>query len=660
MERDAFSVEIFANLFKAIVDEMGWVVLRSSHTTFVKETQDFAVALVSLEGETIAYPYDIGATPIMGVPMHAATRAFDDWQPGDVMITNDPYTTGGMVMHLNDLYLFRPIFVDGKLLCFAWAFIHCTDVGGYAPGSIDMQNRDVFQEGLRLRPVRLYRAGVFNREVWQIFADNCRIPDPNWGDMTACMAALERAEHRLSGLVARHGRNAVAWAMGATIDRTERIARDVLKRIPKGEYSFVEFFEDDYVSEIPVRLAVTLRSSGDGHVVLDYTGSDPQVAAALNLPTGSMRRHPFLCLGLTNFVVTQTESIHINSGIIRCIDLVLPDASVVNASFPAACGMRFTTAMRIHDLVLGALSLALPGQVPAGGGNAVVITYIATAAPGGTGRVVVANPVPSGSAGGPSADGVSGTDFSVAFLRNVPVEVLEAEAPVLIRTFALTPDSEGAGRLRGGFGLNYELEIREPGAVVVMRGKDRHRFSAWGIQGGEAAEPGGNVSMRDGETHSIGKQTVYRPALNEVIRLWSGGGGGYGDPLDRDPQAVADDVTSSLVTVQRAKRAYGVVLSGGAVDKAATDAARAELRRARPAPVAFDFGPARREWEHTHGAAPARIAEWLAGLPSGVRREAQTLAYRRLHETGAGPYGIETIERVIAGTATSLRVPEAG
>ena len=132
---------------------MAWILLRSSHTTFVKETQDFAVALVTPEGEIFAYPYGSGATPIMGVPMHAGTQAVDDWEPGDVLFTNDPYSTGGMVMHLNDIYLFRPIFVDGTLLCFAWSFIHCTDVGGYAPGSIDMQNNEVFQEGLRMRPV---------------------------------------------------------------------------------------------------------------------------------------------------------------------------------------------------------------------------------------------------------------------------------------------------------------------------------------------------------------------------------------------------------------------------------------------------------------------------------------------------------------------------
>jgi len=649
---DAAAIEIFANLFKAVVDEMAWILLRSSHTTFVKETQDFAVSLVTPEGEIFAYPYGSGATPIMGVPMHAGTRAFDDWEPGDVLFTNDPYTTGGMVMHLNDIYLFRPIFVDGALLCFAWSFIHCTDVGGYAPGSIDMQNNEVFQEGLRMRPFRLYRRGELNTEMWNVFADNCRIPSLNWGDLTACTAALAKAEQRMQRLAQRYGRDAVAAAIRGTLDRTEQIARDVLKRVPAGEYRFTEFFEDDYISDVPVRIALKLVSRGDGHVTLDYTGSDPQVRAALNLPSGGMRHHPFLCMGLTNFVVTKSEAIHINAGILRCIDLVLPEASIVNARFPAACGMRFTTAMRVHDLVVGALSQALPGQVPAGGGNTLVVSYISTSELGASGRVVVANPVLSGSAGGPDRDGVSGTDFSVAFLRNVPVEVLESEVPVLVRGYGLIPDSEGAGRYRGGFGTQYEVEVRHPSAVLVMRGKDRFKFGSWGAFGGGGGSVNGNTGQRGDKLHDIGKRTVYRPELGEHIRMWSGGGGGYGDPLERDPAAVAADVVAGLVSRPRAHDVYGVVLHNGTADESATACRRDELRAARGAAEKFDFGPGRSAWERVHGKAAELIADWLPSLPIGVRRYAQAHVYRTLHETGPGPYDAALVRDVLANVGT--------
>jgi N-methylhydantoinase B len=652
---DAIGVEIFANLFKAIVDEMAWIVLRSSHTTFVKETQDFGVALVTPEGEMFAYPYGSGATPLMGVAMQAATRACA-WEPGDVLITNDPYATGGMVMHLNDIYLFRPVFIAGELFCFAWSFIHCTDVGGAAPGSIDMQNCEVFQEGLRLRPVKLFRRGALNQEVWNIFADNCRIPSLNWGDMTACVAALTRAEERLARLVERYGRESVRRAMYQTLDRSERLARQVLAQIPPGCYRFTEYFEDDYVSDLPVRLVVALIARGDGTVVLDFTGSDPQVRAALNLPTGSMPHHPFLAMALVNFIVTRSQAIHINAGLLRPIDLVLPEASVVNAAFPAACGMRFTTAMRVHDLVLGALTQAIPGEVPVGGSGVLVVSYVSTSELGAAGRVVVANPVSGGSGASAERDGISGAEMSVAFLRNVPVEVLEAEAPVLVRRFALSPDSEGPGRQRGGFGVEYELEIRHPSAVIVMRGKDRHRFTSWGAAGGGAGAPSGCVGIRPGmPPHDIGKCTVYRPQIGEVIRLWGGGGGGFGDPLERDPAAVAADVAAGLLSPQRARAVYGVVPG----DEAASAALRRRLRAARPAAEAFDFGTARREWERRHGRAAEAIAAFLPSLPAGVRRHAQSEFYRHLHRAGPGPYDDETIAAALAALAAAFGRPAA-
>jgi N-methylhydantoinase B len=577
--------------------------------------------------------------------------------PGDVLMTNDPYSTGGMVMHLNDIYLFQPIFADGALLCFAWCFIHCTDVGGYAPGSIDMQNNEVFQEGLRLRPMRLYRAGVLNTELWNIFADNCRIPALNWGDITACVSSLNKAAERMQRLTQRYGRDAVTTAIAGTLDRTERITREVLARIPAGEYRFTEFFEDDYISDLPVRLALRLVSHGDGRVTLDYTGSDPQVRAALNLPAGSMKHHPFLSLGLTNFVVTKSDSIHINAGIQRCIDLVLPEASVVNARFPAACGMRFTTAMRVHDLVVGALTKALPGEVPAGGGNTLVVSYISTSELGETGRVVVANPVTGGSAGGPDRDGISGTDFSVAFLRNVPVEVLESEVPVLVHRYSLVADSEGAGQFRGGFGVAYDVEIRHPSAVVVMRGKDRFRFGSWGAFGGGSGAVNGNVGQRGDAVHDIGKRTVYRPEMGEIIRLWSGGGGGYGDPLTRDPALVARDVADDLISLGRAHGVYGVVMCDGAVDVAATQRHREQLATTRDAPAAYDFGPGRTEWERIHGAAAELIAAWMPSLPAGVRRYAQARVYRYLHEAGPGPYDAVAVQPVLQRLETELSSP---
>src|SRR5438105_305820 len=275
--------------------------------------------------------------------------------------------------------------------------------------------------------------------------------------------------------------------------------------------------------------------------------------------------------------------------------------------------MRYTNTMQIHYFVLRSLMNDMPGNEQVAGSGMLVVTYISTSELGGSGRVVVANPVSGGSGASGERDGIAGTEMSVAFLRNVPVEVLEAEAPVVVRRFGLAPDSEGPGRFRGGFGVAYELEIRHPSAVVVMRGKDRQRFCAWGADGGEAGTTSGNIGTRRGaEPHDIGKRTVYRAELGEVIRLWGGGGGGFGDPFERDPELVAADVAAGLVSPERARDVYGVAITAGTLDATATAVLR---RRPRNVDGGFDFGPARSEWERVHGTAAERIAAWLPSLP---------------------------------------------
>ena len=652
---DAISVEIFANLFRAIVDEMAWIVLRSSHTTFVKETQDFSTGLVTPEGEMFATPYSIGAPSLATAPMKPGTTAFGVWEPGDTLITNDPYTTSGMVMHLNDLYLFRPIFVGGRLLCFGWAFIHSTDVGGSAPGSIDMKNHEIFQEGLRLRPVKLHRAGELNQEIWDILGDNSRIPNLNRGDITALLSALDNAERRMQALAERRGADEVRRAMYATLDRTERQARAVLRTIPAGSYRFVDYFEDDYVSDLPVRLELRMDSDGEGNVTLDYRGSDPQVEAALNLPTGGQKRHPFLSLGLINFIVTHSPEIHCNAGLIRSIELVLPEHSVVNASFPASVGMRYSTALRCHDLVLAALVQAVPERIPAAGSGVVIITYISTSTLGREGRVVVANGLEGGSGGGLGLDGISGVSYGAAFLRNVPVEVLESEAPVIVHRFGMRADTEGPGRFRGGFGMEYALEIRHPSAIVVMRGNDRHRFSGWGALGGGTGGVGSTEGhLPDGGTSDVGKLTVYRPQLGEILHIELGGGGGLGSPFDRDPSDVARDVEDGLVSVRRAAEVYGVELDGSTVDEAGTRRRRSALHGA-VRPETFDVGEGRRAWEERFGATSERLSRELEHFPAGVRRYAEREVYRLVSSSGEGPYTDDDADRAIAETRRRLR-----
>lgn len=649
MKLTAVIDEVLANHFRAVAEEMSHIVLRAAHTTFIKETQDYAAALVTPGGEIFAYPHTTGVTALLGIPMRPGTTAFDDWAPGDILITNDPYQTSGMVLHLPDLYLMKPVFCGGELICFAWTFMHCSDVGGMVPGSTDMQATEIFQEGLRLRPVKLFKGGQRNEEVWRIIADNSRIPKLNQGDLGALVAALNTGEQRFVRLVEKYGREVVQGSIERTLQRTEERTLAVLRSsIRPGSYQFIDYLENDYVSDIPVRIKVTMRAQEDGVVVLDFTGSDPQVRAALNLPVGGQRHHPFLSLAVMNFVVTRAEGLHLNAGILRCIDLVLPQSSIVNASFPASCGMRYLTAMRAHDAVLGALAQATDCGVPAAGAGEIAVTVVATTDVGDSVRLAVANPVQGGTGGGPTSDGVAGIDYPVAFLRNVPAEVLESEMPVLVHRFALVPDSEGPGKHRGGHGVEYEVEVNHPDAVIVMRGKERYRFEPWGVAGGSAGTLGSTIVRRADQTVAdIGKTSSYRPDFNDILCIRGAGGGGYGHPCERPPERVLRDVLNELVSTERARDVYGVVIANGKLDGPAT-AARRKVLGAQANGAMFQFGAGRDRWWAAYGTASERISDWLLTLSPSLRMYGKERAYRRLQALGEGPWSTETIDSILA------------
>jgi N-methylhydantoinase B len=270
---------------------------------------------------------------------------------------------------------------------------------------------------------------------------------------------------------------------------------------------------------------------------------------------------------------------------------------------------------------------------------------------------VTANPIQGGSGGSATNDGLSASDRPLAYLRSVPAEILEFEGPVIVHRFGLVPDSEGAGEHRGGFGVEFELEVTHPEALLVMRGKDRHRFSAWGAHGGHAGTVCTNFGRVPGEEDKyIGKVTVYRPQLGERVTLRGGGGGGYGDPRARDPRAVLADVEAGLVSVERAREVYGVAVVAGAVDEAETE----RLRSAPAAAAAetFDFGPGRTRWEAEHKEAWDGIGAWLWTLPAGLRSYAREQAWARLKADGEAPYDADAAAAVIAALDEFFRSRE--
>jgi N-methylhydantoinase B len=594
MRLDALTLELLRNYLHGAVEDMAYAVERTAHTTFVKETADFTCGLLNPSGEFFAYPVELGVASMAGINYARTLEAVGALAPGDVVITNDPYGSAAAATHLPDLHLVRPIFWEGRLIGHGAGFLHCSDIGGLVPASISPRAGEIFQEGLRLPPKRLFTAGEVNRDLLDVIMANCRIPEQNWGDLQALVAGLVTGERRLHALIQRFGLDTVEKGMDDLIDYTARKVEALIRRMPRGRFAFVDYIEDDVVSDIPIRLKVSMAID-DGLIHLDFTGSDVQVSSALNVPTGG-RAHPFMAIALFNYFITKDPSIPLNAGVLRPIRMTLPAGSVVNPQFPAACGVRYATVLRIYDAVLGALARAFPAEIPAAsGGQGCMVALALPDLEAGRRHVTVVEPMIGGGGGRPGKDGIDGCDASLGFLKTTPVETLESEVPaLLVRRFHLLADSAGPGRSRGGHAVRLDMQVERPEGLVTARGMERLRFAPWGVAGGRAGATG-RVLLNPGTARERAVAKIDLLALDpgDVLSVRTPGGGGHGDPLDRSPQRVLADVDAGLLTTAHARDAYGVVIADGGLDEPATAALRAGRRASASPTDAFDFGAAR-------------------------------------------------------------------
>jgi N-methylhydantoinase B len=616
---DPILTEIMKNRFTAMAEEASTVAYRTAHTTFVKQTQDFQVAVAKTSGEFFAYPTMTGVTSGSGQSVSGLIDAFDraELEPGDVLISNDPFRTAGLVTHIMDIHLARPIFVHGELVCFAWSFVHASDVGGAVPGSISPDLTEVFQEGLRIRPMKLLRAGRPNADLIGILRDNSRIGDAVWGDLEALMAAMRLLDRRVNELCAKLGLAAFRQGIEDVLDYTERKAREVISGLKDGAYEFADYIEGSGQDEA-VLLHCRLTIKGD-EAEIDYSGSAPQVQAALNFFSGN-RSHPFLCLGLTNYIQTVAPSIPINGGILRPIRAHAPSGTVMNAEFPSASGNRWVAAMRTYDTLIGCLNQAIEGGIAAcGAGQAGIISASWRDSMSGRNRVSVVEPFSGGSGGRVKADGVDANDTMIGYLKSTPIEHVEVETPLVVRRHELIPHRLGHGRFRGGAAVRIELECRAPEAKITVRGLDRFRFQPWGVFGGEPGHNGRSfVIRRDGTREEIGRIKVLTLRQGDRLVMESPSGGGFGDPFAREPALVLRDLRDGFLTPEVAGSVYGVAIMDGKVDADATRGLRAE--RKGPARGEVTHGPERRRYEETWPVATSvAFANALLETPIGLR-----------------------------------------
>ena len=364
---DPVTMEVVRNHLRAIHDEMARTIERTAMTPFVKETGDLAAMIFTPEGEHLGFPWRIGAGILFGQRLDGlldrTNESVGELAPGDIIITNDPYQSGAVVTHTPDVTMVKPYFAGSRIIAYGMAMIHAADVGGRVPGSVSPTSKEVYEEGLRLRPVKLYDRGELVTGIRHIIADNSRVPVAIWGDLSACVSALNVGEKRMASLLERFGEAQLEAAFTSLLDHVAQRARRVLSSIPDGSYGFADYLDEDLVDGIPVRIEVTMHVD-DGNVRLDFTGTDAQVGSAVNfISEGNV--HPILAQPLISYIVTKDPGIPWAGSIMRPITMTLPPGSLLNAELPAACGQRTIAMFRISDCILGAFAQAVPGEAPA-------------------------------------------------------------------------------------------------------------------------------------------------------------------------------------------------------------------------------------------------------------------------------------------------------
>jgi N-methylhydantoinase B len=516
---NAIELELFRHLLVSIAEEMGVVLRRTSYSANIKERRDYSCAVYDARGETVAMgdhmPVHLGAMPLS---VRAAREAFD-LEPGDVALLNDPFRGG---THLPDITAVAPVFTDGssRPAFFLANRAHHADVGGMSPGSMPMA-REIYQEGIRIPPIKIQRAGRIDRELLNLLLANVRTPVEREGDLMAQLAAIQRGAIRLGELIEKYGLARVSANMRALQDYSERMMRAAIRALPQGVYRFEDCLDNDGITRDPVNIRVAVTISR-GSAVVDFSGSSPQAAGAVNANyavTLAAVMYVFRCL--------LKEDVPFTAGILRPIQVIAPEGTAVNAKPPAAMAAgNVETSQRVTDAVLGALAHAVPNIIPAassgtmnnlsfGGWDALrqaPFTYYETIA-GGMGASA-------------KGDGHSATHTHMTNTLNTPIEAFEHQFPVRVEAYRIRRGSGGAGSHRGGDGVIRELRFLTDAEVTVI--SDRRINGPWGLSGGRPGKPGKNILMRGSRKTQLPGKTRFQANPGDVLRIETPGGGGWG------------------------------------------------------------------------------------------------------------------------------------
>jgi N-methylhydantoinase B len=576
---DPITLGVIWGALHSIAVEIGTTVHKTAYSEQAREGQDFSVAVFDRQGRMVAQgPYSPGHMGAMSFAVKSAlaSHPVETLRPGDAILLNDPLLGSG---HLPDFFITQPVFWDGKLVGFVVNIVHHTDVGGQRPGSQGVVGIfDYYQEGLRIPPVKVWQEYRAQEGILGIIAANTRTPEKVLGDLRAQRSALKVGEQRLQELVACYGAETVFRAMDEILDRTEKTLRAAIREIPDGVYLFEDFLDDYGPGTDPLRVFVSVRVNGDA-VEIDYAGSSPQTTSGLNSYINYTRSYSYAAIKCL-----ADPGGPMNEGALRPITVEAPLGSFLNPRPPAGGGPRAIICYRIFEAVIGALAPALPSRVVAASSHFANPTF-GGFDPKRNRRFVAYELVLSGTGARAGRDGCEA--LASAFnASNIPVEAQEASHPIIVERFEFVRDSAGPGKHRGGCGVRRDMKF------LATEGKftnltERQRFAPYGLFGGRPGA-GGRTVINPGASEQVVHSKESREfTYGDVISFQQPGAGGYGDPTERDPARVLEDVLDDYVSIEQAREAYGVVIDPltMTVDLAVTERLRARMRVAGPPPT---------------------------------------------------------------------------
>ena len=579
---DPFTAAIMRSYLISTVQEMMETTIRAAYSTCFSEGLDFTCAFFDSQARMIAQAY---GNPVhsgaLFDPVKTLLNTFDTFQEGDVIAFNDPYNGGS---HQADVVVARPIFLERKLMGFGVNRGHWVDVGGMSPGGWSGTVRHVIQEALIIPPVKLYKAGVLDREIKDFILKNVRIPKQCWGDIQAQISSNITAERRLRELAQKYGIGAVLEGMDQAIKYSKRRFTAKLGELPDGQWEGEDYIEDDGHGGGPYTVHVTLKKEGQ-KVLLDFEGTDPQVRGPVNCTYTETKAGSYTAL-----VDIVDPSVPMNSGLIEAIEVKAPLASMVNPVYPAPVFATTSDPInRVYEAVLKAIAQWLPERVMAGS-YATMNDCTASGEDPETGEEFIWYHFGPGGIGARATK--DGRDVDTDALDNTKAESMElweTRFPVQFERFAMVPDSGGPGKNRGGMGVSRQLRILAPTTLTAC--SDRHEIPPWGLFGGEEGFPNKFSVIRNGEEKdftslygtSRAKFSNLPLQVGDIFDVSSAGGGGYGDPLERDIERVEWDVLNGYITRDQAKKRYGVCIDPktGKTDLTITEQLRNVMRSRR-------------------------------------------------------------------------------